>query len=168
MQIAPTLKPERFVDDAEELVAWLRKDLGKTRIFVLGTSWGSYVGLELARRRPEWLHAYIGVGQATNTPESERRGYAFALAAARKAGNMQALAELEFGDVTRATTLADRTLAAMGSRLAGRRNEFKRRDMAWSKGRVKKMLHDPGRRVPLTFVKTLLGNPPQQRCLTAA
>jgi hypothetical protein len=30
---------------------------------------------------------------------------------------VQALAELEFGDVNRATTLADRTLAAMGSRL---------------------------------------------------
>ena len=93
--VAPTMKPERFVDDTEELVAWLRKDLAKQKIFVLGTSWGSYVGLEFARRRPEWLHAYIGMGQATNSPESERRGYAFALAAARKAGNAQAIADLE-------------------------------------------------------------------------
>jgi pimeloyl-ACP methyl ester carboxylesterase len=92
--VAPTMKSERFVDDAEELVGWLRKEFGKDKIFVLGTSWGSYVGLELARRRPEWLHAYIGMGQAANSPESERRGYAFALAAARKAGNEQAIAEL--------------------------------------------------------------------------
>jgi pimeloyl-ACP methyl ester carboxylesterase len=93
--VAPTMRPERFVDDTEELVAWLRKALGKEKIFLLGTSWGSYVGLEFARRRPEWLHAYIGMGQAANSPESERRGYAFALAAARKAGNSQAVAELE-------------------------------------------------------------------------
>lgn len=93
--VALTMKPERFVDDAEELVAWLRRDLGKRKVFVLGTSWGSYVGLELARRRPEWLHAYIGMGQAANSPESERRGYAYALAAAREAGNAQAVAELE-------------------------------------------------------------------------
>jgi len=93
--VAPTMKPERFVDDTEEPVAWLRSQLGKDKIFVLGTSWGSIVGLEFARRRPEWLHAYIGMGQAANSPESERRGYAFALAAARKAGNKQAIADLE-------------------------------------------------------------------------
>lgn len=94
-RVAPTMKPKQFVDDTEELVAWLRKELNKEKIFVLGTSWGSYVGLEFALRRPEWLHAYIGMGQATNIPESERRGYAFALAAARKAENKDAVAELE-------------------------------------------------------------------------
>lgn len=93
--VAPTMKPERFVDDAEELAARLRSDLGKKKLFVLGTSWGSYVGLELVRRRPEWLHAYIGMGQAVNSPESERRGYAHALAAAKKAGNAQAVSQLE-------------------------------------------------------------------------
>jgi proline iminopeptidase len=93
--VAPTMKVERFVDDTEELTAWLRKTYAKDRIFVLGTSWGSYIGLEFAQRRPEWLHAYIGMGQAVNSPESERRGYAFALAAARKAGNREAIADLE-------------------------------------------------------------------------
>lgn len=93
--VAPTMRPERFVADAEELVASLRREFRKDKVFVLGHSWGSFVGLELAQRRPEWLHAYIGVGQAANTPESERRGYAYALAAARREGNAQAVAELE-------------------------------------------------------------------------
>jgi pimeloyl-ACP methyl ester carboxylesterase len=93
--VAPTIKPERFVDDIEELVGWLRKEMSKEKVFVLATSWGSYIGLEFARRRPEWLHAYIGMGQAVNSPESERRGYAFALAAAKEAGNKEAIAELE-------------------------------------------------------------------------
>lgn len=93
--VGPTMKPERFVDDIEELVGWLRKEMHKDKVFVLGTSWGSYIGLEFAHRRPEWLHAYIGMGQAVNSPESERRGYAYALAAAKKAGNKEAVAELE-------------------------------------------------------------------------
>jgi proline iminopeptidase len=93
--VAPTMKPERFVDDTEELVGWLRQQLGKQKVFVLGTSWGSYVGMEFARRRPQWLHAYIGMGQLANSPESERRGYAFALATAKKEKNKQAIAELE-------------------------------------------------------------------------
>jgi proline iminopeptidase len=91
---APTMTPERFVLDAEDLTAWLRRDLHKDKIFVLGHSWGSYVGLLLAQRRPEWLHAYIGTGQATNTPESERRGWSYAMEAARKSGNEIAMREL--------------------------------------------------------------------------
>jgi pimeloyl-ACP methyl ester carboxylesterase len=94
-RVAPTMRPARFVEDTEQLVAWLRREFGKRKVFLLGHSWGSYVGLEFARRKPEWLHAYIGTGQATNTPESERRGYAAALAAARRAGNAQAVADLE-------------------------------------------------------------------------
>jgi pimeloyl-ACP methyl ester carboxylesterase len=93
--VAPTIKPERFVDDIEELVGWLRKDLHKEKVFVLATSWGSVIGLQFALRRPEWLHAYMGMGQAVNSPESERRGYASALAAARKAGNKEAVTELQ-------------------------------------------------------------------------
>src|SRR5512138_1344485 len=93
--VAPTMKPERFVDDIEEIVAWLRKEMSKEKVFVVATSWGSYIGLEFARRRPEWLHAYIGMSQAADVPEGERRGYAYTLAAARKAGNKEAIAELE-------------------------------------------------------------------------
>ncbi|WP_202843063.1 alpha/beta fold hydrolase [Luteimonas saliphila] len=94
-KVAPTMTPDRFVDDTEELVAWLRGEFDKDKVFLLGTSWGSYVGLQFALRRPEWLHAYIGMGQAIDSPESERRGYAHALAAARAAGNLQAIADLE-------------------------------------------------------------------------
>lgn len=93
--IAPTLTLERMVDDTEEMTAWIRKELGKKKIFIIGHSWGSYPGLELARRHPEWLYAYIGVGQLTDGPESERRGWAFALDAARHAGNSDALHQLE-------------------------------------------------------------------------
>lgn len=93
--VAPTMTRERMVADAEELTAWLRREFGKDRIFVLGHSWGSYLGLELAQRRPEWLHAYIGMGQISNAPESERRGWAWTLQQARQDGNAQAVAELE-------------------------------------------------------------------------
>ncbi|WP_419403170.1 alpha/beta fold hydrolase [Stenotrophomonas rhizophila] len=93
--VAPTMTRERMIADSEEMVAWLRREFGKERIFVLGQSWGSYLGLELAQRRPEWLHAYIGIGQISNAPESERRGFAWTLQQARTDGNAEAVAELE-------------------------------------------------------------------------
>jgi len=94
-QIKPTLTPERMILDAEEMIAWARKTLAKDKVIVVGHSWGSFLGLEIARRHPEWLHAYVGVGQVADGMESERRGWRFALDSARRAGNAQAIRELE-------------------------------------------------------------------------
>jgi pimeloyl-ACP methyl ester carboxylesterase len=93
--VGPTMTRARMIADAEEMVAWLRREFGKERIYVLGHSWGSSLGIELARRHPDWLHAYLGAGQITDAPESERRGLRFALDAARRDGNAVAVRELE-------------------------------------------------------------------------
>jgi pimeloyl-ACP methyl ester carboxylesterase len=93
--VGPTMTPQRMIADAEEMIGWLRKEFGKQKIFVLGHSWGSYLGLELARRHPQWLHAYIGMGQITNSMESERRGWRFAMDQARRANNEEAVRELQ-------------------------------------------------------------------------
>jgi pimeloyl-ACP methyl ester carboxylesterase len=93
--IAPTMTRERMIEDTVEMVAWLRREFGKDKVFVLGQSWGSYLGLELAQRKPQWLHAYIGIGQVTDAPESERRGWTWTLQPARRDGNAEAIAELE-------------------------------------------------------------------------
>ena len=94
-KIAPTLTRERMIADTEEIAAWARKEFGKDKIFVLGHSWGSFLGLQLAERHPEWLYAYIGVCQLIDGPESERRGWRFAMNAARREGNAEAERELE-------------------------------------------------------------------------
>lgn len=129
--VTPTITRARMVEDAVEMVAWLRREFGKERIFVLGHSWGSTLGLEVAQRHPEWLHAYIGAGQATNGPEGERRGLRFALDAARRDGNAQAVRELEgLGDYAapgRPIRLADiflqrKWLGHYGGAVHGRRN----------------------------------------------
>jgi proline iminopeptidase len=93
--IAATLTRERMIADTEEMAAWVRKELGKDKIFVLGHSWGSFLGLQLAEHHPEWLYAYIGVCQLIDGPESERRGWRFAMDAARRAGSAEAVRELE-------------------------------------------------------------------------
>lgn len=95
VEVAPTITIEQMLKDAEEVVAWTRETLGKTKVFLLGHSWGSLLGLKLAERHPEWLHAYIGVGQLANGPESERRGWQFAIESARRDSNVDAVHLLE-------------------------------------------------------------------------
>lgn len=93
--VAPTLTLERMYADTEEVVTWLRGTLDRERIFVLGHSWGTYLGLRLAHQRPDWLHAYVGVAQVTDMRENERRNWRVILDKARRTGNAQAVAELE-------------------------------------------------------------------------
>ena len=95
VQLAPTMTRERMVADSLEMVALLRHEFGKQKIFVLGQSWGSYLGLEVAKQRPQWLHAYIGMGQISNAPESERRGWAWTMQQAQQDHNAQAIADLQ-------------------------------------------------------------------------
>jgi pimeloyl-ACP methyl ester carboxylesterase len=94
-KVAPTLTLERMVADTEEIIDWLRRELGKRKIFLIGHSWGSYLGFEMARRHPDWLHAYIGVGQLSDGPESERRGWTLTRVAAQHAGNEEAVHQLD-------------------------------------------------------------------------
>jgi pimeloyl-ACP methyl ester carboxylesterase len=93
--VEPTITVERMVEDAEEMAAWLRTHYGKQKIIVLGHSWGSLMGLELARRHPDWLHAYVGMGQMIYGPDNERLGYEWALNQAHAVRNLQAVQELE-------------------------------------------------------------------------
>ena len=116
-KVEPTITQERMVADGEELVAWLRANYGKRKVFVLGHSWGSIIGLEVARRHPDWLHAYIGMGQMIHGRDNERLGYEWALAAARADHDDQAVKELQAiapypradGSVSVAQIIAQRT-----------------------------------------------------------
>lgn len=93
-KIGPTITGARMEKDAEAVVQYLRAKYNKPKIFVLGHSWGSILGLELARDHPEWLYAYIGMGQMIDTDDSERRDYADTLKAAESAHNPAAVKEL--------------------------------------------------------------------------
>ena len=92
--VAPTMTKERMIEDAEELVDYLRSAYHRDKIFVLGHSWGSLVGMSVAQRRPDRLYAYIGVGQIIAMKKGETLSYDWTLAQARKAGNEQAVKEL--------------------------------------------------------------------------
>jgi pimeloyl-ACP methyl ester carboxylesterase len=92
--VAPTMHRAQMIQDTEELITYLRRTYSKDKIFVMGHSWGTTLGLAVAERHPEWLYAYIGAGQIINMQEGERAGYQFALGAARAAGDTQAVEAL--------------------------------------------------------------------------
>jgi pimeloyl-ACP methyl ester carboxylesterase len=92
--LASTMTIAQMTSDTEEIIQYLLKNFGKKRIFLLGHSWGSVLGLAVAQRHPEWLYAYLGVGQMINIQRSEEDGYRFALDEARSHRNGEAEREL--------------------------------------------------------------------------
>jgi proline iminopeptidase len=90
----PTMNVARMQADTLEMVNYLRKRFAREKIFVLGHSWGSILGLQLAHDHPELLYAYIGVGQASDARQNEVVLYKDTLEAARRTQNQKAIQEL--------------------------------------------------------------------------
>ncbi len=83
-----------IVQDAVELIRYLCEKLNQEKVFVLGYSFGSKVGLELSTLIPEKMFAYIGVGQMSEG-EPEKFIYNRLLTLADESKNDLALKELQ-------------------------------------------------------------------------
>lgn len=89
------LTVNQFIDDTEEVIQYLRDYLKKEKLFILGHSWGTVLGMHMVKRHPEWLHAYIGVGQVVDMAESERVLYERLLSHARENNRTDLISRLE-------------------------------------------------------------------------
>ncbi len=91
---AATLTVERLVQDGLELVEHLRETLGKDKLFLVGHSFGSILGVRMAAARPDLFHAYVGTGQVADATRSAAVAHEALLKKARAAGHLRALEEL--------------------------------------------------------------------------
>jgi len=66
------LTTEQLIEDTRELSLILAERFGKEKIYIMGHSWGSMLGLLTVDKYPELFFAYIGIGQVTNQYEAEK------------------------------------------------------------------------------------------------
>jgi pimeloyl-ACP methyl ester carboxylesterase len=92
--IAPTLTVNRMAQDGIELSEYLRKHLGKDKIILVAHSFGSIIGLQMVRMRPDFFSAYVGTGQVADETKNYAVAYNALLQKARAVGNQRALDEL--------------------------------------------------------------------------
>ena len=93
--MAPGMSIDGMADDAAQVVRYLRRRFGRKKIFLMGHSWGSVLGVTLAQRHPDWFYAYIGVGQVVDFRRGEHIGYEWALHQAEAHHNAEAVKELK-------------------------------------------------------------------------
>lgn len=74
--VASTMTIDRMAQDGVEVAEYLRSHLHKNKIFLLGHSFGSILGVHMALERPDLFYAYVGTGQVGNMPKDLALGYA--------------------------------------------------------------------------------------------
>ena len=101
-----TLTVRRTRDEAIELTEWLRREFGQERIYLLGHSWGSYLGMLAVEHRPDLFAAFVGTGQMAADVERVRRVQRAGLVPlAETAGDQSTVARLEGGGTPTETDL---------------------------------------------------------------
>ncbi len=69
---AESLNITQLISDTRELSEILAMRFKQDKIYLMGHSWGSFLGILSAYQHPELYHAYFGVGQFCNQYEGEK------------------------------------------------------------------------------------------------
>ncbi|NCT90487.1 alpha/beta hydrolase [Cellulomonas sp. APG4] len=88
-QLAPveTMTVDQVVADAVEVIDYLRERFDEERVYLVGSSWGSTLGVLVAQQRPDLLHAYVGTGQMVSQAATDQIMYDESLAYATSSGD---------------------------------------------------------------------------------
>lgn len=90
-----TLTTERYLKDVQGITDYLRERFNQEKIYLMGHSFGTYLGIQTAKNHPEKYLAYIAMGQIVNTSESEKIAYEYMYEMYREQGKKNRLKELD-------------------------------------------------------------------------
>lgn len=65
---AESMTVDQLIADTIAVTNYLRDGFGQDKIYLLGHSWGSCLGIQVAAKASELFHAYIGMGQLSGNP----------------------------------------------------------------------------------------------------
>lgn len=84
----------QYVEDTREMTEYLKKRFNKDKIYLMGHSWGSYLGVKTIEKYPEHYHAFIGIGQVTHQHLSEQLAYHYMMKHAEEINDKDVMEEL--------------------------------------------------------------------------
>jgi len=73
--VAATITIDRLTQDGIELAETLRRILQKDKIILVGHSWGSILGVFMAKARPDLFSAFVGTGQVADPQRNYEVAY---------------------------------------------------------------------------------------------
>jgi pimeloyl-ACP methyl ester carboxylesterase len=104
--ISNSLSTEQLVADTIELTNILRDRFHQDKIYLVGHSWGTYLGMLVIARHPELYHAYVAIGQLARSSPIAGIQDEYIRQSALRIGDQDAIRELaEKGANARETLL---------------------------------------------------------------
>lgn len=94
MEFQPT-SLEQVIADGIELTTYVRKHLHTNKVILMGHSWGSFLGVQMVKRRPDLFCAFVGIGQVVSWRDTVEAQYRYTLERAKAEPNPAAVKELE-------------------------------------------------------------------------
>lgn len=91
---------EQLIADVITMAKHLCQHFNKDKIYLMGHSGGTFIGIQAAARAPELFYAYLGVAQMSNQSQSEKEAYDYMLERYKEAGNSKMVRKLEAAPVT--------------------------------------------------------------------
>ena len=95
-----TMTMDQMISDTIEVADYLRDRFAQDRILLLGHSWGSYLGIQVAARAPDRFLAYVGMAQIVHQLRSEVMAHDYLLGAYRSRGDAGMVRRLEAAPVS--------------------------------------------------------------------
>ncbi len=95
-----TMTMEQLISDVLAMTDTLRRRFGQSKVYLMGHSGGSFIGIQAAALAPDRYHAYIGVAQMSYQLESERLAWEYMLREFRDRGDTRMVKKLEAAPVT--------------------------------------------------------------------
>jgi pimeloyl-ACP methyl ester carboxylesterase len=86
---------QQMISDTRELSEYLKTRFNRNKIFLMGHSWGSLLGILTANQYPDLYHAFFGIGQACDQYRGERISYEWVLNQAVEKGDSKAIKSLK-------------------------------------------------------------------------
>lgn len=86
---------ETYIQDGYALTEYLKKRFSKEKIYLMGESWGSALGIFLIDRFPDSYHAFIGTGQMIDFAETEKIDYKRAMEIASERNDEEIVKQLK-------------------------------------------------------------------------
>ena len=86
---------DTYIQDGYALTEYLKGRFSQEKIYLIGESWGSALGIFLVDKYPQSYHSLIGTGQMIDFAETERMDYTKAMEIAENNGNADLIKKLK-------------------------------------------------------------------------
>ncbi len=86
---------DQFIQDTKTIMNFVRTKTSGRKIYLVGHSWGSLIGIKFATAFPELIDGYIGVGQIIDDKLGQTSGYCYVKMKAEEASDSEALKALD-------------------------------------------------------------------------